>query len=313
MPGHSAPRKRVRTGCLPCRRRKKKCGEEKPNCRNCHRNFLTCEWPGLVHQRQVRVREASLGQSDTVTGAGTDTRPRSQPLAAASSPDDIPDNTPSSDNPVRQSCPPASSPTGATCVSPTATTINQCTSPADPPPLPAYPQATQLSPASLDPFSSTLAACATYTAPSDVTNDHIHGGREENTFETESPSFHVSPGATAYTGTTPSQHSLDTTTNLTALSPECPRWIPRQLHFLQVDWPPSANQFLDYYLSVTVPQLVIYPCPTNENPFVELLLPVAFSHRLALDAVFAMVAAQSLDRLSRNLYGSVLSRLRIAL
>lgn len=36
---------RTRTGCLPCRRRKKKCDEAKPQCRACARNKLQCNWP----------------------------------------------------------------------------------------------------------------------------------------------------------------------------------------------------------------------------------------------------------------------------
>ncbi|KAL5364482.1 fungal-specific transcription factor domain-containing protein [Aspergillus floccosus] len=36
---------RTKTGCLPCRRRKKKCDEAKPQCRACERNKLECAWP----------------------------------------------------------------------------------------------------------------------------------------------------------------------------------------------------------------------------------------------------------------------------
>ncbi|KAJ0161877.1 hypothetical protein CTA2_5451 [Colletotrichum tanaceti] len=36
---------RVRTGCLTCRGRKKKCDETKPRCRGCERNKLDCRWP----------------------------------------------------------------------------------------------------------------------------------------------------------------------------------------------------------------------------------------------------------------------------
>ncbi|KAF7529214.1 hypothetical protein G7054_g9913 [Neopestalotiopsis clavispora] len=40
-----APIFRVRTGCLTCRTRKKKCDEVKPICAGCSRNHLTCKWP----------------------------------------------------------------------------------------------------------------------------------------------------------------------------------------------------------------------------------------------------------------------------
>ncbi|KAM7214304.1 Fungal specific transcription factor domain containing protein [Rhypophila decipiens] len=36
---------RVRTGCLTCRRRRKKCDERRPRCVGCERNHLLCSWP----------------------------------------------------------------------------------------------------------------------------------------------------------------------------------------------------------------------------------------------------------------------------
>jgi hypothetical protein len=41
---------RVRTGCLRCRVRKKKCDEIKPVCRACERNKFQCEWPSKIVQ-----------------------------------------------------------------------------------------------------------------------------------------------------------------------------------------------------------------------------------------------------------------------
>ncbi|KAL4911373.1 fungal-specific transcription factor domain-containing protein [Aspergillus multicolor] len=38
---------RTRSGCLTCRRRKKKCDEQKPRCAACARNGLLCSWPPL--------------------------------------------------------------------------------------------------------------------------------------------------------------------------------------------------------------------------------------------------------------------------
>lgn len=39
---------RTRTGCVSCRRRKKKCDEAKPQCRACTRNKLECAWPSHI-------------------------------------------------------------------------------------------------------------------------------------------------------------------------------------------------------------------------------------------------------------------------
>ncbi|EGV62002.1 hypothetical protein CANTEDRAFT_115466 [Yamadazyma tenuis ATCC 10573] len=47
---------RTKTGCLTCRRRKKKCDENIVNgkCQGCSRNFLDCSWPVLS---QLKVRD----------------------------------------------------------------------------------------------------------------------------------------------------------------------------------------------------------------------------------------------------------------
>lgn len=48
---------RSKTGCLSCRRRKKKCDELRPVCTGCTNNFLTCEWPPSNPQPQRRRRK----------------------------------------------------------------------------------------------------------------------------------------------------------------------------------------------------------------------------------------------------------------
>lgn len=40
------------TGCLTCRRRKKKCNEKKPTCVGCARNSLQCVWPATNSRRK---------------------------------------------------------------------------------------------------------------------------------------------------------------------------------------------------------------------------------------------------------------------
>ncbi|KAK1593718.1 fungal-specific transcription factor domain-containing protein [Colletotrichum navitas] len=55
---------RVRTGCLTCRGRKKKCDETKPRCRGCERNKLECQWPltGSSSGASRSAREPSVSQ-----------------------------------------------------------------------------------------------------------------------------------------------------------------------------------------------------------------------------------------------------------
>lgn len=38
------PRLRTTDGCLTCRKRRKRCSMEKPQCRNCSRHSLKCNW-----------------------------------------------------------------------------------------------------------------------------------------------------------------------------------------------------------------------------------------------------------------------------
>lgn len=55
------PLLRVRTGCLTCRARKKKCDEGKPNCQGCLRNELDCQWP--PEQPPKPTRQVVIGGS----------------------------------------------------------------------------------------------------------------------------------------------------------------------------------------------------------------------------------------------------------
>ncbi|KAJ5116788.1 hypothetical protein N7456_001136 [Penicillium angulare] len=49
-------KRRTRTGCLTCRRRKKKCDEARPSCTGCHRNNLECQWESHVSLSTPRRR-----------------------------------------------------------------------------------------------------------------------------------------------------------------------------------------------------------------------------------------------------------------
>ncbi|EED17350.1 C6 finger domain protein, putative [Talaromyces stipitatus ATCC 10500] len=58
---------RTLTGCLQCRRRRKKCDETKPACAGCRRNGLYCQWPGpdSVDKRCRRYRRAATPKSQS--------------------------------------------------------------------------------------------------------------------------------------------------------------------------------------------------------------------------------------------------------
>ncbi|KAF2163488.1 hypothetical protein M409DRAFT_68426 [Zasmidium cellare ATCC 36951] len=63
------PTLRVRTGCLTCRRRKKKCNEDKPTCNGCRRNRLCCEWASTENGRQKRNSSGRDAVADNDNGA----------------------------------------------------------------------------------------------------------------------------------------------------------------------------------------------------------------------------------------------------
>ncbi|ODA77347.1 hypothetical protein RJ55_06975 [Drechmeria coniospora] len=56
---------RSRTGCFTCRRRKKKCSEEKPICSGCRRNKLDCRWPAETSPTSQHLRTKPWSSADT--------------------------------------------------------------------------------------------------------------------------------------------------------------------------------------------------------------------------------------------------------
>lgn len=81
----SRPILRVRTGCLTCRSRKKKCGEERPVCRGCTRNHLTCTWPSLRNKTQ-RVQERDSADDSSPRSVERDSENDDQPQITITQP-----------------------------------------------------------------------------------------------------------------------------------------------------------------------------------------------------------------------------------
>ena len=75
----SSPKARTRTGCLTCRRRKKKCDENHPTCIACERNHIECEWESMAslmiprrRNRRPRLPEKALpGQAQGMVNVFT--------------------------------------------------------------------------------------------------------------------------------------------------------------------------------------------------------------------------------------------------
>lgn len=77
-----APKKRTKTGCLTCRRRKKKCDEsiEGGKCQGCTRNFLDCCWPTLAPETQPKTPE-QVAKPQPAVGANAYPSPDMSPKA----------------------------------------------------------------------------------------------------------------------------------------------------------------------------------------------------------------------------------------
>ena len=74
--------RRVQTGCLTCRRRKKKCDEIKTKCGDCRKLCLECHWPSgrtntKVEDRQETSKEGGCKATKTSRGQITGPAPRS--------------------------------------------------------------------------------------------------------------------------------------------------------------------------------------------------------------------------------------------
>ncbi|CCE82102.1 Piso0_002799 [Millerozyma farinosa CBS 7064] len=76
-------KKRSRSGCLTCRRRKKKCDEHVINgkCEGCSRNFLACCWPTdgakTVSSPEATASEGSAPSCDSSPAASPCLSPKS--------------------------------------------------------------------------------------------------------------------------------------------------------------------------------------------------------------------------------------------
>lgn len=76
------PRLRSKRGCLTCRRRRKKCSEDRPKCRDCSRHDLRCTWPEDQSQSPAMF-SSPTSSSEVDVNAAT---PQSQVLSLWASP-----------------------------------------------------------------------------------------------------------------------------------------------------------------------------------------------------------------------------------
>ncbi|UNI17600.1 hypothetical protein JDV02_003932 [Purpureocillium takamizusanense] len=78
--------RRVQTGCLMCKRRKKKCDEIKPRCGDCRRLCLDCAWPPERHSRsKVAAAAAAAAVAAPSKSTSSSSSSASSTTAAAAS------------------------------------------------------------------------------------------------------------------------------------------------------------------------------------------------------------------------------------
>ncbi|CRL18120.1 Fungal transcriptional regulatory protein, N-terminal [Penicillium camemberti] len=86
-PGRRSHRK-SRSGCLQCKKRKVKCDESQPNCRNCEKHGVICSFaspPNVLSTPQTDLAESPVSLSGPEsTGSGTFRTPASIPQALPS-------------------------------------------------------------------------------------------------------------------------------------------------------------------------------------------------------------------------------------
>ncbi len=78
---------------------------------------------------------------------------------------------------------------------------------------------------------------------------------------------------------------------------------------MQIEPAVPVYELFDRYLHFTAPRLAVYACTQAQNPFVHMLVPVAFYAPIAMTSLLAVAAAHRAAPESRHLYGAVLSSL----
>lgn len=265
---------RSRTGCFTCRRRKKKCNEEKPICSGCKRNRLECHWP-------------TDGKA-TGSGSGAGASASGSASAAVKAPKPLPAKA-------------ISKPTVATTVqSPVQQQGLQQPAQAKPRPtviVSSHPQASQPSPLHPTPASEFPLSPDHVSSGSDADMTDAHDGVASPP-SPSSPPLPDTSGlpADAAMSLIPANATHDAVDPLTVhvngnVFPDSDpvrlgvsmsmSMLPQHGH--------DSYELLSYYLSRTANSMG--NGSTEVNPFVAKLIPLAFSDPLVLQLILAQSAA----------------------
>ncbi|TQV93614.1 C6 transcription factor [Cordyceps javanica] len=283
---------RSRTGCFTCRRRKKKCNEEKPLCSGCRRNHLECTWPTETNNTlQTRPKPLPTSKSST------------SPTAAAA----VAVTNPSPDTPHLTT---TAITTDKPMVDAAITTITTT-------PTPTASSATHdsLATASTTFRDRTHSHSSSESSNHDDASDHVEIITSHNTLQPQlrlisdaspdlvpvSPVSSVSP--------VPSHHGPDmfpdnnharalTVSSMTlaaAADPSLLTLSPLSPLSLLPNHGRESSDLLSYYLTRTANSMG--NGSTDVNPFIAKLVPLAFANPLVLQLLLAQSAShrQSAD------------------
>ncbi|EKG20563.1 hypothetical protein MPH_02090 [Macrophomina phaseolina MS6] len=65
--GSRKPHRKSRNGCGHCKRRKIKCDETKPHCRNCIKHSITCDFPEILARKAASISQSPGGFMDSIS------------------------------------------------------------------------------------------------------------------------------------------------------------------------------------------------------------------------------------------------------
>jgi hypothetical protein len=72
-----APKLRTKTGCFMCRKRRKKCGEQKPICHDCKKHGFKCVWPIPPSTNARLITAKSIVESEELRDSARAVKPPS--------------------------------------------------------------------------------------------------------------------------------------------------------------------------------------------------------------------------------------------
>ena len=265
--------RRVQTGCIMCKQRKKKCDEVKPKCGDCRRLCLECQWPPERAKEKVdkhakqRAKQAHLQQQAQQQQQQYQSIQHEQP------------NQQHFDTPVTPAA------TNATSASPIAT----MPTPVPPTLVPVSTGAPygQISIRQHSPVMSSPTSLMSVKRESMTSGD---GVEEANNSQSVANSFdNASPWElTSMTSTSPWYEMVSPTSHFNSPNPSEPvslsLYVPQLLPQLQS---PHDRALLNHYSTIVSP-LLSRRSNTSANPYINYLLPMAHSNELVLHCLLAL-------------------------